>query len=129
MENVMTSEQDRARRLIDRLNELSASKQVTWNQLSRCRFAVEAGGAGMVISSKDNDDVAPFVFEIIRDTGFVVTRLTSKALGEVHPSRQAVVETDNERLALLYARAKDLALGIGETLDELEREFGIVDDA
>lgn len=121
--NVLTFEQKAE--YVARLLHLSRSGKLGWAAVSEHSFTVHLGRSFVELLARDEDDVHPYLLQIFRADGTLLTQVSSEDRPDPAAPNDALEERFLLELGRLYADAKRRALRIDEAVAEV---FADLDD-
>lgn len=102
--------------LVSTLAARAASESMPWTVAAECSYALASpSGEVVVITSKDQDDVAPFTLELFAPSGALVELLVSRWEGD--EPEYATPAPWNDNLESIYQNARTAALGIDSVIN------------
>jgi hypothetical protein len=128
MENQVLDETARLRRILGRLVDLTASRDVEWTPEPPHGFTTSVGSQKLFLASLDADGQAPYRLALIGSSGNLIAALLSEPPDGFPQDEQADVRATNRSLRQLYSVTRDRTFGIDDALSDVERQLGLDDD-
>lgn len=106
--------------LIRRVTSATKSGKLEWEARSSTSFVLATPAAEIQVWSEDEDGDHPYTVRVVNTQGWVL------GSGDTIPG-QGYADWEDE-IAALFAAARNSALGIKKTYEELAKELGLPDD-